>query len=114
MTVHELTIQPKYLDFIRTGLKKVEGRVNDEKKQAIQVGDILVLQTPECDKSEFTVIRRSEYPTIEEMLKNEGVSKMLPDVDNLEDGIALYRSLGDYAKKEPIYGMVALELTHYK
>lgn len=38
---HHLKLQPKYFDFIRSGTKRIELRLNDEKRQQIQVGDTL-------------------------------------------------------------------------
>lgn len=111
MKVHRFYIKIKYLNFIRSGIKKVEGRINDKKCQSINVGDqILFNSSGDNNKSIFTVKRRTEYVSIEDMLITEGITNMLPDVEILAEGIKLYHSLGDYKNKEKIFGMVVFEL----
>ena len=49
---HEMKLQPKYYDYILTGTKRIEIRLNDEKRQAIQLGDkIKFLKEPNSHKA---------------------------------------------------------------
>ena len=109
MTSPIFKIQSDYLNYILDGVKTSEGRVNDEKCQAISVGDRIVLQA-DNKKLDFIVVRRTNYGSVEEMLKQEGLENMLPNIKSLEEGILKYRSFGNFAEEEPIYGMVAFEL----
>ncbi len=39
--LHNLNLQDKYFDFIKTGTKRIELRLFDEKRQKIQLGDTI-------------------------------------------------------------------------
>lgn len=36
---HEMKLQPKYFEYILNGTKRIEIRLNDEKRQLINIGD---------------------------------------------------------------------------
>ena len=38
---HEMKLQPEYFDFILNGTKRIEIRLNDEKRQQIKIGDTI-------------------------------------------------------------------------
>lgn len=38
---HELKLQPRFFDFIKNGTKRIELRLNDEKRQQIKIGDTI-------------------------------------------------------------------------
>ena len=41
---HVLKLQPKYFDYINNGTKRIELRLYDEKRQKINIGDIIVFK----------------------------------------------------------------------
>lgn len=41
MKTYAMNLQPKYFDFIKNGTKRIELRLNDEKRQQLQLGDII-------------------------------------------------------------------------
>ncbi len=41
MATYEMNLQPKYFDFIKNGTKRIELRLNDEKRQQLQLGDLI-------------------------------------------------------------------------
>lgn len=50
--IHEMKLQPKYYDYILKGTKRIEIRLNDEKRQAIKLGDkIRFLKEPNLKES---------------------------------------------------------------
>lgn len=73
---HEMKLQPKYYDYILTGTKRIEIRLNDEKRQAIQLGDkIKFLKEPSLDESfEAKVIGLLKYSTFEDLFKDFDIS----------------------------------------
>ena len=38
---HKMKLQPRYYDFILNGTKRIEIRLNDEKRRMIKVGDTI-------------------------------------------------------------------------
>lgn len=48
---HEMKLQPEYFNFILNGTKRIEIRLNDEKRQQIKIGDtIRFLKEPELEE----------------------------------------------------------------
>ena len=39
--IHKMNLQDKYFDFIKNGTKRIELRLNDEKRQQIKIGDLI-------------------------------------------------------------------------
>jgi len=49
---HELKLQPRYYEYILNGSKDIEIRLYDEKRQKINLGDIIILKKePELNES---------------------------------------------------------------
>ena len=49
---HKMKLQPKYYDFILNGTKRIEIRLNDEKRRMIKVGDTITFyKEPLLNKS---------------------------------------------------------------
>ena len=50
--LHEMKLQAEYYNFILNGTKRIEIRLNDEKRQKIKIGDsIKFLKEPELKES---------------------------------------------------------------
>ena len=105
MPEHTMKLQPVPFEQIRSGIKTIEMRLNDPKRQAIQPGDTIVL-VKEPDLIESVTVRVVEkllYPTFAAMVQanpplsmgfegsTEGYAR--PDFYTAEDE-ALYGALG--------------------
>ena len=44
MKTHKMKLRSKYFDFIKNGSKKIEVRLNDEKRRGISVGDQITFE----------------------------------------------------------------------
>ena len=51
-----MNLQPKYYDFIKDGTKRIELRLYDEKRQSIQIGDIIEFTKSENKKFKAEVV----------------------------------------------------------
>lgn len=50
--LHKMKLQPKYFDYIQNGTKRIELRLNDEKRSIIQLGDeIKFLKEPDLNET---------------------------------------------------------------
>lgn len=73
---HEMKLQEKYYDFIINGTKRIEIRLNDEKRQTIKLGDTIEFsKEPELkDKFDAKVIGLINYKSFEDMFKDFDIS----------------------------------------
>ena len=44
MQEHKMKLMPEYFDYIKNGTKRIEVRLNDEKRQLIHIGDYITFE----------------------------------------------------------------------
>ncbi|MEG2956466.1 MAG: ASCH domain-containing protein [Clostridia bacterium] len=73
---HDMKLQAKYFDYILHGTKRVELRLNDEKRKLIKVGDVLKFsKLPALTESfEAKVIGLLNYSSFTELFKDFDIS----------------------------------------
>ena len=54
MTTHSMRLQEKFFNYIKYGTKRIELRLFDEKRQAIQVGDEIIFAKNDDDGDRIT------------------------------------------------------------
>ena len=69
---HSLKLQPKYFDYINNGSKRIELRLYDEKRQKINIGDIIIFQKePELETTlKVRVIGLLRYNSFKELFED--------------------------------------------
>ncbi|MCX6728497.1 MAG: ASCH domain-containing protein [Candidatus Saccharibacteria bacterium] len=99
-----------YFTFLKNGQKTIEGRVRKGKYAQIKVGDYIeVYNNEETSRVNVRVKRVTAYPSILEMLENEELKKLLPDIDTIYKGVKLYGKF--YSPQQELeFGMVAIEI----
>lgn len=74
--MHEMKLRDEYYDFILNGTKRIEIRLNDEKRQKISLGDKIRFYK-ELGKEEYfdtKVIGLLRYNTFEELFKDHDIT----------------------------------------
>ncbi|MBQ1387557.1 ASCH domain-containing protein [Candidatus Saccharibacteria bacterium] len=74
MKTHEMNLQPSYFDFIKDGTKRIELRLFDEKRQQIQLGDIIEFTKSEDDKFKAEVIGLLRYNSFNDLFEDFDIS----------------------------------------
>ncbi|MBE5821103.1 MAG: ASCH domain-containing protein [Clostridiales bacterium] len=94
-----IKLQPKYFDYVKNGAKRIELRLNDEKRQLIKIGDeIEILKEPNLDES-FTVkvIGLLKYSCFEDLFKDFDISILADKSEKKQD---VLKDLEKYYSKE--------------
>ena len=108
---HEMKLQPKYFDFIKNGTKRIELRLNDEKRQMIKIGDkIKFIKEPELTESfEAEVIGLLNYSNFNELFKDFDISILS---DNSMTKAELINVLQEFytPEKQSKYGVLGIKL----
>ena len=75
---HELKLQPRYYEYILNGSKDIEIRLYDEKRQKINLGDIIIFKKePELNESfKVIVIGILRYENFEGLFEDFGVDRL--------------------------------------
>lgn len=107
MVHYEKHCAEPWISHIASGMKRVEGRLKKSTFAQMQPGDTVTWFDGE--KRVNTVITGfREYPNFKAYLEAEGVDKVLPGVEGLENGLAVYYgyfSEEDRAKY-PVYAIL--------
>ncbi|KAG9444659.1 hypothetical protein H6P81_015999 [Aristolochia fimbriata] len=84
----ELHVQEPFFTQLREGLKTVEGRCAVGNYNRIAQGDLLLLN--KCLLLEVQCV--GHYSSFSELLKTEGLAKVLPGIETVDEGIQVYRN----------------------
>ncbi len=108
---HEMKLQPEYYNFILNGTKRIEIRLNDEKRQQIKIGDtIKFLMEPELNESfKVKVIGLLRYNTFEDMFKDFDIS-ILSDKSMTKDELIAVLEQFYTKEKQKQYGVLGIRI----
>ena len=109
--LHEMKLQEKYYDFILNGTKKIELRLNDEKRQKIKLGDkIRFLKEPELKEFfEVKVIGLLRYNSFQDMFKDYDIS-LLADKSMTKDELLNVLEEFYTKEKQEKYGVLGIRI----
>ena len=106
---HEMKLQDKYYNFILNGTKKIEIRLNDDKRQKIKIGHLIkFLKEPELKESfNAKVINLIKYKNFEDMFKDFDISVLADKTMTKEKLLNVLEKF--YTKeKQETYGVLAI------
>lgn len=109
--IHEMKLQPEYFNFILNGTKRIEIRLNDDKRQNIKLGDkIKFLKEPDLNESfEAQVIGLLRYNSFEEMFKDYDISILSDKSMTKEELISVLEQFYTKEKQEK-YGVLGIRI----
>ena len=106
-----MKLNPKYFEYMKNGTKRVEVRLNDEKRRCIQIGDEIIFQKePELIDEIYTEISGLKIKkSFKELINTLDISQYSDKNETKEKFLKdLYKF---YTKeKEEKYGVVGIEI----
>ncbi len=108
---YEMKLQPEYYNFILNGTKRIEIRLNDEKRQQIKIGDtIKFLKEPQLNEFfEAKVIGLLRYNTFEDMFNDFDIS-ILADKSMTKDELIKVLEQSYPKEKQDKYGVLGIRI----
>ncbi len=104
-----MNLQPKYFDFIKNGIKRIELRLYDEKRSKIQLGDIIEFSKSENDKLEAEVIGLLRYKNFTDLFEDFDIS-ILADSSMTKQELLDVLSEFYTPEKQAEYGVLGIRL----
>jgi len=99
---HSISIRDPWFTYIKTGKKTVEGRLNTGIFAGIKQGDTVEWYIVDTDQKVNTYVTFvHKYESFEQMIQTETLESVLPGIDTLADGVAVY----DRIYREKIKGI---------
>ncbi len=104
-----MNLQPKYFDFIKDGTKCIELRLYDEKRQSIQLGDIIEFAKSENEKFKAEVIGLLRYNSFADLFEDFDIS-ILADASMTKQ--ELLEVLGEFysEEKQAEFGVIGIRI----
>lgn len=109
MKIHEMNLQPKYFDFIKGGTKRIKLRLYDEKRQSIQLGDIIEFAKSDDEKFKAEVIGLLRYDSFANLFEDFDIS-ILADASMTKQ--ELLEVLGEFysEEKQAEFGVIGIRI----
>ena len=108
---HEMKLQPEYFDFILNGTKRIEIRLNDEKRQQIKIGDtIKFLKEPELEETfNARVTGLLRYNSFDDMFKDFEI-EILSDKSTTKEQLKNVLEQFYTKEKQEQYGVLGIRI----
>ena len=109
---HSMNLDTIYFDYILNGIKLYETRVYDEKRQKINLLDVIEFSDRGSNRTfEAKITGLSWYSNFRDAISEVGVRKVLPNARSLDDGINIYEAFdnGNYKKNAKKYGVLRMK-----
>ena len=106
-----MKLNPKYFEYVKNGTKRVEIRLNDEKRKNIKVGDIIIFQKEPELKEEINtqivnlIVRENFKELIRDLDISEYSDKSESEEKFLKDLYNFYKK-----EKEEKYGVIGIQI----
>ena len=110
--VHHLNLNPSPFSLIKSGIKTIELRLMDEKRQLIKIDDILIFTNTEDSSAKLTCVVKSiyQFDSFAELYKSLPLDKCgyMPDeiLTASPEDMNIYYS----TEKQKLYGVVGIEI----
>ena len=108
---HNMKLHPKYFECILNGTKRIELRLNDEKRRLIKIGDLITFYKMPEEKESLTVkvVDLFRYDSFEDILNDYDISLVGDKDDTKEELINVLNNF--YTKEEQEkYGVLGIKI----
>ena len=104
-----MNLQPKYYDFIKDGTERIELRLYDEKRQSIQIGDIIEFAKSDDEKFKTEVVGLLRYKSFADLFEDFDIS-ILADISMTKQ--ELLEVLGKFysEEKQAEFGVIGIRI----
>jgi ASC-1-like (ASCH) protein len=109
--IHKMKLSEPYYTLVKTNKKIVEIRVYDEKRQKLNVKD-MILFTKQDGNGKFkrTITNLVVSKDFETSIKRATLKKCMPNIKSIKEAVNIYHSFPNYKENAKKYGVVAIYL----
>ena len=109
MKIHEMNLQPKYFDFIKGGTKRIELRLYDEKRQSIQLGDIIEFAKSDDEKFKAEVVGLLRYNSFADLFEDFDISILADSSMTKQELLEVLREFYS-EEKQAEFGVIGIRI----
>lgn len=110
INVFRISVVEPWFGFLKTGEKRIEGRLRSGKYAGMKAGDEILVLSDDGDES-FTVVVEEllQFPSFEAFLTVH-LSEALPGVKSVQEGVAIYHQFYT-PEQEAALGILAIRVS---
>lgn len=114
MKIHHMKLLPQYFEFIKNGTKRLELRLNDEKRRNIRVNDLIIFEKVSEDVEYLETIVKDihKYSSFKNLLNDFDISLLADKSIKREDLLESLNKIYDVKEQEK-YGVLGIEIELY-
>ena len=109
ISTYDMKLQKEYYDYIKNGTKRIEIRLNDEKRQKLKINDIICFHQVDNENEYFKVRIKGllHYQNIETLISNHDIKLLAHENMSKEELINIFNNI--YQKDEQDkYGVLGI------
>tara|TARA_B100000886_G_scaffold332224_1_gene284687 strand:+ start:164 stop:544 length:381 start_codon:yes stop_codon:yes gene_type:complete len=105
---HSMKLKDPHFRNVLEGKKIYELRLYDEKRKAMNVGDVITIKHNDNSHNCYNVVITDikVFTSFKKAIKDSGFDKVIPDAQNLNDAVGIYLNIPNYPEGESKYGVV--------
>lgn len=108
--IHNMKLKEPYFTQVSNGIKTIEGRINDEKRQKIKEGDTIVFTSEVTGdivyKSVSSLKSFNKEKTFSDVITEYNYNLLIPDAENVEEAVKVYTDIPNYVDNANKYGIL--------
>ena len=107
--IHKLKLKSEYYNYIKIGTKRIELRLNDEKRQLLKIKDLIEFTNrTNNEKMLVEITNLYHYPSFKELYKHFDKVEMWYDGDDIADP----KDMEEYysPEEQSKYGVLAIKI----
>ena len=104
-----MNLQPTYFNFIKNGTKRIELRVYDEKRQKMNLGDIIEFSKYDGENFKAAVIGLLRYASFTDLFEDFDIS-ILADASMTKQELLEVLSQLYTEEKQPMFGAIGFRV----
>ena len=112
MVIHKMKLSKPWFDLVKSGKKNVEGRIYDEKRQKLKVGDHIEFSNSSGNnKFKKKIIKLKTYDNFEKAIKDAKLKNILPGIKTYTEGVKVYHNIPEFKEKSKKFGVLNIYLS---
>ena len=112
MTIHHMKLSEPWFSLIKSGQKTIEGRIYDDKRKLLQVGDTIIFtnqkMTDEIVREILDLKIFTGINSFDSALRHAKLKNILPGVKTYAEGVQIYHSIPGYEDGARDYGVILI------
>lgn len=119
--LHNMDLNEPWFSYVKNGIKTIEGRIYDDKRRIIQIGDTITFTNKKGSGEPFSksvvdlaiwdnTNKKSNKSTFKDVIDEENYKQLIPNAETVEDAIKVYENIPGYNEKAKEFGIIFIYL----